>query len=837
VLTPGWTDFHKRVYYQTYDVTSRLQPGTNTLAAILGDGWYASDLAFTGHREFYGGKPRFLAQLIIQYSNGNRQIVVSDGSWKASHGPLLWSDLLIGSGYDARLEMPGWDTADFDDRFWAPVLTNLNISARGYADVTGSIKSLMRNDSLNIVVNNNNLEGDPVNGIAKTLKIIYSVGGINQTKSFAENDVASLSGNGQMIRIVKAFYGDAAAFPEQGGVHIEAAVTEPSRALEMIAAKKLTTPSPGCYTFDLGQNMVGWVRLNISGRVGDRISLRHGEMLNPDGTIYTANLRGATATDYYIFATNGSVVYEPRFTFHGFRYVEVRGLSVPPTLGSVTGIVVYSDLPRAGHFACSSPLVNQLFSNIIWSQKGNYLEVPTDCPQRDERMGWSGDMEFFASTAAYNYDVQSFFRRQMVAFCDDSQYLDGSYANVAPNLGEGSSAAGWQDAAWICPYVMYCDYGETNIITDHYASFQRFGKYLARHAAHDVITNLPGDFGDWLNLGGGATGKVIDTAFYAYYAKAMSEMAAAIGRDVDASTYAALHRNIVKAFAGFFNADGTFTDGSGQTGYALAFTLDLVPPSLRFVAAQKFASSIATVGNHLATGFIGTPRLLPALHLAGRDDLAYLLLLQPSYPSWLYQVNLGATTMWERWDGWTPRHGFETVGMNSFNHYAFGAVGQYLYSVIGGINPASPGYQKILIAPVPGDGLTWANTSYNSVRGLISTAWTNTGTVFSLNTVIPPNTSAQIFVPTTNPAAITESGIPAANAPGVTYVGLSNNCAVFNIGSGTYQWFSPYSRSPNVTFSAGKAGGSGDKFRPNSTAQANKSLILSQSPGSVAAKN
>jgi alpha-L-rhamnosidase len=271
----------------------------------------------------------------------------------------------------------------------------------------------------------------------------------------------------------------------------------------------------------------------------------------------------------------------------------------------------------------------------------------------------------------------------------------------------------------------------------------------------------------------------------------MSEMAAAIGKNTDAAAYANLHNNIVNVFAGFFDSDGAFTDGSGQTGYALAFTLNLVPASLRDRAARQFANRIAATGNHLATGFIGTPRLLPALHPAGRDDLAYRLLLQPTYPSWLYQVKLGATTMWERWDGWTPEKGFETVGMNSFNHYAFGAVGQYLYGVIGGINPASPGYQKILIQPVPGAGLTWANTSYHSVRGLISTAWTNTGGVFNLNTVIPPNTTAQIYLPTTNVAAITEGGVAAVRAPSVTYVGLSNNCAVFNVGSGTYHWSSP----------------------------------------------
>jgi hypothetical protein len=310
------------------------------------------------------------------------------------------------------------------------------------------------------------------------------------------------------------------------------------------------------------------------------------------------------------------------------------------------------------------------------------------------------------------------------------------------------------------------------------------------------VASLPADFGDWLNLGGGASEAVMDTAFYAYYAQAMSVMAGAIGNSADAATYTTLHNNIAAAFANFFNTNGSFTDGSSQTGYALAFTLNLVPAGLSAKVAQQFANSIAQFDNHLATGFIGTPRLLPALHAIGRDDLAYQVLLQQTYPSWLYQVNLGATTMWERWDGWTPGAGFESTTMNSFNHYSFGAVGQYLYSVVGGINPASPGYKTILIQPVPGAGLTWANTSYNSTRGPIATAWTNAGGLFNLTVVIPPNTTAQVYVPTTNANSVTESGGPADTSPGVTYAGFSNGYAIYTVGSGQYVWSSAVATPP-----------------------------------------
>jgi len=678
VLTPGWPDFRKRVYYQTYDVTGMVQGGSNTLSALLGDGWYASNLAFRGQRLNYGGKPRLLAQLVLELTNGTTQTIVSDSSWKASYGPIRFGDLLLGSEYDARLEMPGWDSIAFDDSGWDSVATGLEMESLRYADVTALVASQVTNNQLNILVNNTTMGSDPVYGTAKVLQITYKIGGgANQVASFAENATASLDGGGSTLTIVQALYGDPVSIASPGGPMVMAAVTEPSRVMEALPAVGLTEPQPGRYTFDLGQNMVGWVRLNISGNTGDRVTIRHGEMLNPDGTVYTANLRGANSTDFYIFGTNGAVVYEPRFTFHGFRYVELTGLSGPPTLGSVTGIVVHSDMRRTGDFSCSSPLVNQLFSNIIWGQKGNYFEVPTDCPQRDERLGWSGDTEFFMPTAAYNFDVQSFFRRHMVTFCQDSQFADGSYAHVAPDLGAGGRAAAWQDAAWICPYYVYLDYGDTNILADHYASFQAFGDFLENHAVNHVISSLPGDFGDWVNLGGGATGRTIDTAFYAYYAQAMSEIATALGKNADAAAYAALRSNIATAFGGFFNPDGSFAEsGNSQTAYSLAFTLDLVPDNLRSQVAQKFADTIAGFGNHLATGFIGTPRLLPALHRAGRDDLAYLLLLQETYPSWLYQVNLGATTMWERWDGWTPGGGFQTIGMNSFNHYAFGAVGE-----------------------------------------------------------------------------------------------------------------------------------------------------------------
>ncbi len=700
-LTPGWSEYRKRVYYQTYDVTKLLKSGENAIGAMLGDGWYASDLAFTGKRKNYGGDPRLLVQLVVQLADGSTQTIVSDGSWKAATGPIRHADLLLGCEYDARVRMDGWDRPGFDEHAWQPV----NVGA-----------------------------------------------------------------------------GDAEK------IAVQAAPAEALRRHEELPAVKVTQSRPGWYVFDLGQNMVGWTRLRIHGKPGQRITVRHGEMLNPDGTLYTINLRGATATDFFDLAGTGEETLEPRFTFHGFRYVEVQGLDYQPAPAAVTGIVVHTPMRLTGHFACSSPLVNQLFHNIIWGQKGNYFDIPTDCPQRDERMGWTGDTQFFAPTAAYNFDVQAFFTRWLVTMCEDSQHADGSYAHVSPDMGCGSGSTAWGDAALLCTYNTYRAYGDRRVVADHFSAMERYMQFVASRSK-GFVPNI-GGFGDWLNLGGTASREVIDTAYYAHLARIMSEMAEAIGRTDDARRYAALAGQVRTRFAAFFQPDGSLA-GCSQTGYALAFTMDLVPPGLREKAAAKYADEVKRFNWHLATGFIGTPRLLPGLHAAGRDDVAYKLLLQETYPSWLFQVKLGATTMWERWDGWTPDRGFQTIGMNSFNHYAFGSVGEYLYSVVGGIRAESPGYDKIRIQPVPGEGLNWAEASYRSLHGPIATLWKRAPKGLELSVIVPPNTTATVYVPAGGTrlrvaAGITESDRPAAQAEGVKFLRMEQRAAVYEVGSGSY---------------------------------------------------
>jgi alpha-L-rhamnosidase len=432
--------------------------------------------------------------------------------------------------------------------------------------------------------------------------------------------------------------------------------------------------------------------------------------------------------------------------------------------------------------------VNQLFQNIIWGQKGNYLEVPTDCPQRDERAGWSGDAQLFVRTAAYNFDIASFFSRWLTTLAVDSQLPDGSFANVAPAFGRLWTATGWSDATLLCTHALYRVYGDTRVIERNFAAMSRYMAWLESPPVAGAAVKRP--LGDHLNLGGGASVAVIDAAYHAHLCGLMAEMAAAIGRTDEAARYAQQREQVKAAFQrDYLLADGGIRDSS-QTGYALAFSMDLVPDEARPRVAAKFVEELRQRDWHLATGFIGTPRLLPALHLAGRDDVAYRVLLQETYPSWLFPVKNGATTVWERWDGWTPDRGFQTISMNSFNHYSFGAVAEYLYRYVAGIDTDAPGFRSIVIRPSVAAGLTWARAAYDSISGRISSAWKIDGRYFQLDVEVPANTQAMVFVPATAADTVREGGGPAAQARGVSLLRFDHGAAVFRVGSGAYHFTS-----------------------------------------------
>ncbi len=583
-----------------------------------------------------------------------------------------------------------------------------------------------------------------------------------------------------------------AAVRDAPTIALDGQASEPVRELCEIAPKKISEPKPGCWTFDLGQNMVGVVRLNVSAPAGTVITLRHAEMLNPDGTIYTNNLRGAPSVDHYTCKGAGTETWQPRFTFHGFRYVEVSGLPQKPEPACVTGIVIGSDTPRAGEFACSDPRINQLVSNIQWGQRGNYVSIPTDCPQRDERLGWMGDAQVFIRTATYNADVAAFFTQWLVDV-DDGQSPAGSFGDVSPNTQNNWGVPAWGDAGVICPWTIYQAYGDKRILQNHLPAMIKWVEYLRAHST-DLIRDKDrgNDYGDWLSIGAETPKDLIGTAFFAYSTSLVAQSCEAVGHPDDAARYEQLFQDIKAAFiARYVAADGRVQDDT-QCGYALALKFNLLPAELRPKAAQYLEDDIKAKGWHLSTGFVGVSYLLPVLTQAGKTDTAYRLLLQDTFPSWLFSVKQGATTIWERWDGWTPEKGFQDPGMNSFNHYSLGSCGEYLFGGVGGIRPASPGFKTIQIEPAVGKGLTWASTRYDSVHGPIVTSWKLKGKKLSLEVSIPANTTATISVPARNLAGVTEDGKPAQKAEDLKFLSQDGSSVTFEAGSGNYHFSSSF---------------------------------------------
>jgi alpha-L-rhamnosidase len=529
---------------------------------------------------------------------------------------------------------------------------------------------------------------------------------------------------------------------------LEPQTDQPVRVTEQLKAKAIPSPTPGAYLYDLGQNMVGVGRFELTGAPGQQVRIRYGEVLNQDGTLYTANLRSAKATDHYTFATNRPETYTPRFTFHGFRYIEITGLDKAPPARAITGVVLGSDGEQTSRFRTNSQLVNRLHSNIVWGQRGNFLSIPTDTPARDERMGWTGDINVFARTAVYNLDSQAFLAKWLQDL-RDTQRADGAYPSVAPVVPNafdgGFGNTGWADAGVNVPWTLWQAYGDTQVIRDHYASMVKFLDYLV--ATSPGLVRGGGDYGDWLNLDDPTPGEVLGTAFFAKDARQLSEMAAAIGNDADATRYRKLYDDVRAVFAEkFVAADGTVS-GDSQTAYIVAFTSDLIPADLVDAAGKQFAETIARRGNHLSTGFLGVDGLLPVLTKIGRTDLAYTLLQNTDYPSWGYEIGWGATTVWERWNSINPDGTFNDVGMNSFNHYAYGAAGEWMYRTLAGVSALEPGYRKILIAPQPGHGITSAELSLDTRYGTVSSKWRRSGDRVTLEVSVPPNTTAEIRLP------------------------------------------------------------------------------------------
>jgi len=693
VLTPDFTDYAKRVLYQTYDVTSLVSPGGNAIGAILGNGWFGSGMTWNGRPFLFLPPPtRLLAQLEIEYVDGTRDVVATDESWVGAPSPIRRSEIYIGEFYDARLDQDDWAGASFDDSAWSPAL----VAAAPSIAVLGQV-----------------------------------------------------------------------AAP----VHVAETITP-------VAVKPLAN---GAYVFDMGQNMVGWVKLKANGPAGTQIRLRFAEILSPDGSIYRDNLRNADATDVFTLAGRGEETYIPFFTFHGFRYVEVTGYPGIPTTAALTGEVINSlNGGPTGTLVTSSDLVNRMWKIGIWGQRGNFLSIPTDCPQRDERLGWMGDAGVFWRTGSFNFYIQSF-SLKFLSDITDAQTKGGAFTNVSPDLlrPDGSEGApGWGDAGVILPWTVWLQYGDKQAITDNWKAMERWMDFIARANPNFLRTKGVGpNYADWLAPDDRTPKDLLATSYWALIAGMMVDMARATDNKEAVERYTALIDNIRKAYrAKYIKRNGDVLGGT-QTAYVVTLYMKLAPPKLEATIVNKLVADIESRGWHLSTGFLGTPFLLFTLANHGRADVAYRLLLNETYPSWGYMLSKGATTWWERWNGDTG-----DPGMNSYNHYAFGSVMAWVYRSVAGIdtNLEGAGYREIVVHPVLDPRVTHARGEYDSVYGRIVSDWdAKPGESFSLNLTIPANTRAKVYLPAIPNAKVIEDNHPVDARP-------EAGSLIVQLGSGSY---------------------------------------------------
>jgi alpha-L-rhamnosidase len=658
-LSPDWSDYHARSYYQTFDVTDLLEAGRNAIGVVLSGGWYAGSIGFFGQRFHYGRLPWFLGQLEVDCGDGVVSRSVTDESWVASAGPIVSSDLMQGEDYEVALEMPGWDRAGFEADGWCPV----------------SIEKLDR-------------------------------------------------------------------------VDLRVSPTPPLRATLEIPATSVQK-RPNGWLVDFGQNMSGWVRMTLRGTPGTPIRFRHGEVLDTEGGLYTENLRSATQGGSIQVNETKQIAHESSFSLNGFRYLEVTGLATDPSPDDFTARAVHSDLPLTGLFECSDAELNQVWGNTVWGQRGNYVSVPTDCPQRDERLGWTGDAQLFAPLGAYNMECVGFFRKFLVDLAD-GQSIEGGIPEVGPRISTFLDAApAWGDAFIILPWLLYQMYGDAEPMAMHYSAMDRWMGYIERANPDGIRRNrLNGNYGDWVSLGSETDKVLIATIYWAECARLMEKMARVLGCSVDAQRYADKAERVVEAFSSEYIRGDRLTSDT-QTAYVLTLRFGLVSGAKQEAFQERLIELLAENGGRLNTGILGSAHLPEVLARAGRMDLAYRLFNCKDCPSLRFMARSGATTIWERWDAWKPDAGFQNPGMNSFNHVALGSMGVWLYRWVAGIqvDEGHPGFSRFRLAPRPGGGLDWAEATYDSVRGRIRSRWDREGKRLRFVFDLPPNTEALIDLP------------------------------------------------------------------------------------------
>ncbi|MFW9898089.1 MAG: glycoside hydrolase family 78 protein [Candidatus Thorarchaeota archaeon] len=731
ILAPEWTDYTKRVQYQTYEVSNFIIKGENVIGAVLGDGWYrgnlgpGSDIPHT----CYGENLRLILQMSVELSDGSIKEILSESDWKISkEGPIRMSDHFIGEIYDAQKEKLGWNAPRYNDSNWSNVIVD---------------------ESINI--------------------------------------------------------------------ELVAQLNEPIRIVKEITPVSINEIKPEVFIFDLGQNIAGWCKIRVNSSLCEpdaTITLRHAEMLNEDGTLYVDNLRDAKATDKFILNGNDTREFNPHFTYHGFQFVEVTGLKmgVKPDLNFLIGCVISSDCKVVGEFESSDATLNILWNNILWTQRDNLISIPTDCPQRDERMGWMGDAQVFCQTSIYNMGMGAFYTK-WIQDIRDCQREDGMFPIYVPYppvykeiTNEQFGAAAWSDCGLILPWKLYLNYKDKRIINMHYNSAKKFVDFIhSRNKSLLWLRSTGMHYGDWLNgdtiisedyprIGATIPFRIFATAYFANSASILSKMASVLGLEEDSIKYSNLAKQIRDKFTKRYVKETGRITGDTQAGYALALHFNLIPEDLRPKLARKMVEGIERYEGRLSTGFCSTLPLMLELTKAGYNEKAYKLMFSRRFPSWFFMIDQGATTMWEHWDSFIKGRGFYDTKMNSFNHYSIGSIGEWIFRVILGINldENRPGYNHIIIKPMPGDPLTWAKGCYESIHGQIIINWDIENRIFNLEVSIPTNTTATVYLPAESVENTYENEKPIQESKEIKISSYENKTLCLEINSGKYFFKTSY---------------------------------------------
>ena len=706
-MTPGWTSYKKRLQYQAYDVTAMLCRGENVVSAVVAPGWYTGMGGY--RRGKYGNDVALMMQINIEYTNGEKVVLVTDESWAmsatAKASGVIYNDIYNGESIDARMIDESWTTTAYaDEREWV-----------------------------------------------KAQKVAFDKSLLIST------------------------------------------VNEQVKAQMPIKPVKYIVTPKGEKVLDFGQNIVGWERVKLQGKAGDTIRVYHAEVLDENGNFYTTNLRRAKATSTYIMDGGAKREFVPSLSFYGFRYLKVDGVEGDLCLEDFEAVPVWSNFDNVGSFASSNSLINQLQSNIWWGFHDNFLDVPTDCPQRDERIGWTGDAQVFFRTASFLGRVDNFFAKWLADLRAD-QYEDGQVPNGIPIIFKskwGARACGWSDAATIVPWQHYMAYGNKRILEQQYESMKRWVDFLIKDSTDNgLLINSGNHYGDWLSysvpndlhgISAISSKHLVAQCFFAHSLDNLVRAAETLGRVADVAYYKDIASKVRKAYQDEYVTPNGLISSDTQTAYVLALHFDMLPENMRKQALERLVRNIEKYKNHITTGFLGTPYICEVLTNNGRSDVAYKLLLQESCPGWLYQVKKGATTIWERWDGLREDGSIPDNGMNSFNHYAYGSIGDWLYRSAVGIREAAPGYKRIVVKPHVGGDFESMEASTVTPYGKVAAAWkAKENRLTELSVEVPFNTTAEVLVPAKSAEAVQ------CDDAAVKPCGVESGYVKFAVGSGKY---------------------------------------------------